>query len=714
MARGSLVGMMSFVHMAMPGKVMAACCAIALLLVRVLPAAEGVTTTRSDRVGQLLNQWLAEGTAEGLKGIYYENRDGQHSPLQMGLYPQLQARLPTDDEIAAKRDKGPAFVVRPEPTIGNCSMSAPATEGGSLPRFYAMDSKSYPFLMGQYLGNNLFVYPEHQDYDIGFNGIGGYGDLYPVNSPCLLTSQGSSSSDMPFVKAMLSAIAAFPPEVRERLITMRMLMPTLQAIFRRSNKQVLNDEEYLTGKAHPAVFDGAQINEEQMVLTAHTMTVPAIPPVVLMAVRKETESIPGRNYFEKPDILTTKLGDSLVQAGRVFRGNLPLSELIVDAGRSTDLLKRPLTLRWSILQGDPQAIRIEIQKDGPLAALRLRWQAPRKNSTGITSHRVDIGVFADNGVSVSAPAIVSIYMLPNEMRFYDDGGRLSEVCYQAHNPDPGLPVARGDLRWAYLALGLSIAGDGLRSRLAEQVLPGQETRKALQNLWLVMRPRMEELEVMEKDAGQKDAAAGRRQALEGDLAAALDKPLESDKPKTACQWIEDAVEALAGVPDLYTAFKPELEEFAAHSTKANASDSVRKQVSRLIDLGVLIEQASGAIATATPVAKLSEAERWYLRGLNLTLLSQVLLPRGLERSEDPAYVDPKLTTPKAWRDVFRYDDKGMLIGWMRYHERRVSWFDAEGRWLPEGPDHPDLAVKVRYEPDAKIGLRWSAVQEAGK
>lgn len=693
---------------------MVASCAIALLLAGVSPAANEVVTTRTDRVGQLLNQWFAEGTAAGLRGVFYENRDGQHSPLQMTLYPQLQARLPTAEETAAQRDKGPAFVVRQEPTIGNCSMSAPATSGGSLPRFYAMDSKSYPFLMGQYLGNNLFVYPEHQDYDIGFNGIGGYGDLYPVNSPCLLTSQGSSSSDMPFVKAMLSTIAAFPPEVRERLITMRMLMPTLQAIFRRSNRQVRNDEDYFTGKAHPAVFDGALINEEQMIMTAHTMTVPAIPPVVLMTVRKETESTAGRHYFEKPDISTTKLGDSLVQAGRVFRGNESLYEMILDAGRSTDLLKRPLTLRWSVLQGDPQAIRIEIQKDGPLAALRVRWQPPRKTITGITSHRVDIGVFADNGVSVSAPAIISICMLPNEMRFYDREGRLSEICYQAHNPDLGLPAARGDLRWAYLASGLSTQGEGLRGRLAERVLPGEETRMALWNLWLAVSPRIDELEAMERDESQKDAVPGKRRALENDLAKALDKPLREGDAKTARQWIEAAVDALADFSDLYIAFRSEIDELAARSTKANASGSVRKEASRLTDLGILIEQASGAFSTASPTAKLSEAERWYLRGLNLTLLSQVLLPRGLERSEDPAYVDPKLTTPKAWRDVFRYDESGERIGWMRYYKRRVSWFDAEGRWLPEGPDHPELAVEVRYEPDANIGLRWKSVQRADK
>ena len=99
-----------------------------------------------------------------------------------------------------------------------------------------------------------------------------------------------------------------------------------------------------------------------------------------------------------------------------------------------------------------------------------------------------------------------------------------------------------------------------------------------------------------------------------------------------------------------------------------------------------------------------------LRGLNLTLLSQVLFADVLERSTAPAYVSPRLTTPKQWRDVYRYDsDSGALQGWIRYTGARIANFDAEGRLLPEGPK--GKAVQVIYTKDENGSLTWQPQSE---
>src|SRR4051812_39420795 len=167
--------------------------------------AQGQITTRTDTVGKLLNEWHAAGTAAGLAAITYENRDGGHSRIKTDEWPQLQVRA------ANAGDKGPANLVRPAPVIGNCSMASSAADLGSLPRLYMLQQQGFDFLAGQYSDNNLFVYPEHQDYDPGWNGRGGWGDLYPANTPCLTTCQGSSFKDQVFVRAFLSAAAALPP-----------------------------------------------------------------------------------------------------------------------------------------------------------------------------------------------------------------------------------------------------------------------------------------------------------------------------------------------------------------------------------------------------------------------------------------------------------------------------------------------------------------------
>ncbi len=47
-------------------------------------------TTDPTPVGQLLKKWYGEGTAAGNVGDWYDNRDGEHSPLDIRAWPQLQ------------------------------------------------------------------------------------------------------------------------------------------------------------------------------------------------------------------------------------------------------------------------------------------------------------------------------------------------------------------------------------------------------------------------------------------------------------------------------------------------------------------------------------------------------------------------------------------------------------------------------------------------
>lgn len=426
-------------------------------------AAQGITT-RTDAVAKLLNEWFAAGTAAGLQAVTYENRDGQHSPLNTALYPQLQVHKATASDVGA------ATQVRAVPTIGNCSMASAATQVGCLPRLYMMDPGGSRFLAQQYLSNNLFIYPEHEDYDIGANGVGGYGDMLPLNTPALIISKGSSYLDQPFVQAMLSTTAAFPPDTQKLLIEKRLLMPTLQSIFRRSNRMVQTPEDYFAGKAHPPVFDGTQIDEEKMVRMAHDMTPEKLPAVVVMQIVEETKIEAGKNYFELTGAYPWQIADSPVSIGRVLRGNEDVHSMLISLEKTLNPGKAPVQMRAVLLQGDPRFVRIETGLKGAMR-VSVRWQPPTITVTGIRSHRIDIGIFADNGLGISAPAIISFYMLPNEMHFYDEKGRVSEIHYQTHNPDFGLPPTETDPRWLKMLLACGLKDTSLRGRLVEQILP---------------------------------------------------------------------------------------------------------------------------------------------------------------------------------------------------------------------------------------------------
>lgn len=651
-------------------------------------------TTRSDDVGKLILKWHGEGTAAGLNGFNYENRDGGHSQCDIKVWPQVQLYQPTAVEKERKADMGPANQVRPFPVLGNCSMSAAADKGGSLPRIYMGNRQGFEFLNAQYLGNNLYFYPEHQDYDPGVNGRHGWGDLYPANTPFVVVSQGSSFTDQPFLQAFFSAAAALPPETQQVLLRNRILAPTLQAVFRKSNRMVKTEADYFTGAAHPPVFDGSQIDEAKMVAEAHDMLPPLIPPVAILEVLEETGATPNKDFFELDTVKDEKLGNVPGVIARVFRGAAQERQIVVTARKSPDLMRRPLTYKWVLLQGDPDRMKIEPQGSGDTARITVQWQPETRAATGITSHRVDVGVFVGNGVSWSAPAFVCFAMPANEMRFYDAEGRLQEICYDAGNPDLGLPVTT-DLRW--LALGRRLGGDGAVKgiRLLTEAL-GKEGVTAFQQLATELAPAQEAWRKL--SSGSDKAAADEAQKK---LQDTLKGKLTADVGAGGSSLVlvmERAVSQVADRLDLWSLPTPELQTLIGGSAKPGAKEAVKAAQQRLVDHGVLREN-DGNLAASWQEA--GPAIRYHLRQYNLTLLSEVLLPEFLERTGATAYVDPLLTGRKAWRDVYVYDKQGLCQGWTRYSHGRAFEFDLEGWLLPRGRGEKSVAVK--YVKDETTG-----------
>jgi hypothetical protein len=336
--------------------------------------------------------------------------------------------------------------------------------------------------------------------------------------------------------------------------------------------------------------------------------------------------------------------------------------------------------------------------------LRVRWQPPPTSVAGLRSHRIDVAVFAGNGVSVSAPAIVSFYLPPHECRFEDADGRVLEVHHQTHNPDLGLPLDAGDSRWRQAIFAFAVAGDGLRSRLLAPLLAEAE-RVALQELWRRLESRQQEVKVLEADPARQSLAEEARRQLADDTARALQTDLPGGRKVR--QRIEEVFAALADFSDLYPSFQSELEALAERSPKPGARADVRADVSRLAALSLLRRTESGAVVTVSPVDRLSAGERHGLRGLNLTLLSQVLFPEVLERSPAPAWAEVRLSRAKPWRDLHRYDATGRHLGWLRHHDGRQTAFDAEGRLLPDGFERPEKALTVVYRLDAEGRMTWA-------
>jgi hypothetical protein len=144
-------------------------------------------------VGDLLRKWYADGTAAGNVGDWYDNRDGEHSPLDLSPWiassrswagwrsgehspldlspwPQLRKVAYSADDVKAMRHWALQPRVLPHVVFGNSSTSAPPNLSGSNPRSYYCSPQGLALLQAHYFQNNLYIYPEHRDKSSGLRG----------------------------------------------------------------------------------------------------------------------------------------------------------------------------------------------------------------------------------------------------------------------------------------------------------------------------------------------------------------------------------------------------------------------------------------------------------------------------------------------------------------------------------------------------------------
>lgn len=380
---------------------------------------ESIATGMS-KARRLLRSWQEEGTAAGNVGDLYDNWDRDHSNLDYAQFPQLTRVEYSSDAKRAGLGMGIQLqVFHNAITLGNSSTAQVGSVfWRSQPRGAYTRPGGATILHAQYRSNHLYLYPEHRDHDPGHNGKEGFGDVFPANTPYVVISQGSSGSDRPFLEAFAATLAAFRPEVKAALRDQGLLMPTMQMIFRGSNRNVADDSDYLSGKAHPTVFDALQLDAKRMVEKAHAILPGQLPPLVQLTVIEEDESpgTPGEILFSTPQALA-----------RVFRTHRYSRRMTVSAEQSLCPQGSDLTYEWVVLRGDENRIRIVPQNDeASIVEIEIPYheRSPTLPGSEISSNRVDIGVFVRNEFHLSAPAFLSTMFLDNETRIYDAENRL--------------------------------------------------------------------------------------------------------------------------------------------------------------------------------------------------------------------------------------------------------------------------------------------------
>lgn len=357
---------------------------------------------------QLLRRLYAAGQAAGNHGDFYDNRDRGHSRLRGPQHPQFSEILYGPELRRAEADYGlPLLALYDRPVLGN---SSTAVKKGplkrSLPRLAltAFGAEGPQRLFQNYRTGQIHVFPEHRDHDPEV------GDLYPANTPYYLISQGSSGSDKPHLEALAMILAAFTPDTKAYLMSKGLLAPTVQMVFRRGQAGVRTRAAYLSGAAHPAVFDKARINLVQMVSLANALHPGDVPPMV--SLRVEDESFARRE----------RLFDTPAAIARIWRQQTGQHEMVLSAAATQSPNGRDLRFDWVVLRGHRDHVRLTPLDDAGLRAkIEINWQdpGPVPGVRGLITDRVDIGVFAHNGVHDSAPSFISIQIPRHEVRRYE-------------------------------------------------------------------------------------------------------------------------------------------------------------------------------------------------------------------------------------------------------------------------------------------------------
>lgn len=407
----------------------------------------------------MLRRLVAQGRAGGLAGVVYDNRDRGHSSLPEGMFPQI-TRLAYAADLRRGRRQGLDYglavpILLPAPPAGGAAAEAAAPEdvpgvlapvignsstavtAGSAPRSLprlAMTLPGGPMrAWTAWAANQTWIYPEHRDHDDE--------DLFPANWPYTLISQGSSGSDRPFLRAGGLILAALPEATRQAAAARGLIGPVVQMVFRRA--QVRDRAAYLSGAAHPTVFNGKDINTAAMVARAAELRPDALPPLVRLAVLEEDFAASAGLAGMTERLFNTPAAIARVWRGPAFRREMRVTAAFTGTApgaAGTAAVQRYL---WVLLRGDPARVRITPEGPrGETARIGLDWQEARPIAPGQprSSGRIDLGVFAETADgTLSAPAFVSVSFPLHEARFYapdgQGGQRLVWVDYDA--------VARG-------------------------------------------------------------------------------------------------------------------------------------------------------------------------------------------------------------------------------------------------------------------------------
>ena len=339
---------------------------------------------------------LAQASAGGNVGDLYMNRDAGHSQLNVADYPGLTVVRFDKSGRDRRLDINDPNVLFPYPVFGNCSrayLNSPFWR--SIPRqLMTSESVKLSRMMRLYLANQTWVFPAHEDTPPA----GTNGDVFASITPYWMATVGSSWSDQPYLRAALDVSRTLAPGVKREVVRRGLLAPTIQSLIRKSLRNVTNETDYLSARAHPSAFPKGGLDGARLKAAAAALTESSIPPLALVAVSAE----PAKPAGTFPE---------LTYATAFAWAFVLRSEDLVRTFR----IQAKGAAEFAFVQTHGAGVDVRIEKPKPNEAtvvINRRGMSP--------TNRVDIAVFGRNpGTSWGNPSYVSFARMDHSAPYSD-------------------------------------------------------------------------------------------------------------------------------------------------------------------------------------------------------------------------------------------------------------------------------------------------------
>jgi hypothetical protein len=354
--------------------------------------------------------------------IWYENRDGYHAGAS-GFENIIELTTPDISQRITSWAINVNETYKNGIVISNSSTAKSPTEtGGSNTRTPDNGWSWWMLIRENWELGTIQFFPEHGDYD----GL----DWFKINQPYIVTTQGSSGTEIGELGRCREIVSALTPGVRQWLIENKRVGDVVSYLMR-SNTRF----DYLDAVNHRVVIDGWNTTQADIDL-AKSLTVETLPPRLSLHVVSDSNDVRNANGFPLTSTIRTP---ELAGFQRLDGTKTRTIEVEVSSDK-------PCEIHWIKSQG---VCTITYQsQDKRKATITIPYQCefPVQTQSGeIVSNRVEVIAVGYDGTHYSSPVFITEYFTPESREFRK---KMNEIAVHADNVFTlrlnGEEILRGD------------------------------------------------------------------------------------------------------------------------------------------------------------------------------------------------------------------------------------------------------------------------------